>query len=186
MRKPSLSRRLCLLSGLVCLAGPLWAQTAPPPWREAVAGLQTSGTHHFRYWGLSLYHAELQVATGFEPTRFAQHRLSLTMRYSRAFKGRALAQRTWEEMTGLMQRSGQRWSPEQEVAWVTQLNALLPDVQSGDRISAVNVLSRGVVLFHNETPLGVLEDRLLADVFLGIWLSPLSPQPAMRQALLAA
>lgn len=186
MRTPRLSRRLCLLSVLASATGPLWAQAPSATWRDAVAGLQTRGTHHFRYWGLSIYHAELQVASGFEPARFAQHRLSLTMRYSRAFKGQALAKSTWDEMTGLMERSGQRWSPEQADAWVSQLNALMPDVQSGDRISAVNVLDLGVALFHNEAPLGVLEDRQLADGFLGIWLSPLSPQPAMRQALLAA
>lgn len=58
MSTPLLSRRLCLLSGLVCLTGPLWAQTSPLPWREAVAGLQTRGTHHFRYWGMSIYHAD--------------------------------------------------------------------------------------------------------------------------------
>ena len=185
MSTPHLSRRLCLLSGLVCATGPLWAQTAPLPWREAVAGLQTRGTHHFRYWGLSIYHAELQVAAGFEPARFAQHRLALTMRYSRDFTGQALAKSTWDEVQGLMTRGGQRVSPSQNAAWEAQLNALMPNVRSGDRLSAVNVPGRGVALFHNEAPLGLFEDRLLADAFLGIWLSPLSPQPAMRQALLA-
>ena len=186
MSTPPLSRRLFLLTGSVCAAVPLWAQTPNAGWREAVAGLKTRGTHHFRYWGLSIYHAELQVATGFEPARFALHRLALTMRYSREFKGQALAKSTWDEMQGLMQRSGQRWSPSQTASWVAQLNALMPDVQSGDRLSAVNVPGRGVALFHNEVPLGMVEDRLFADAFLGIWLSPLSPQPAMRQALLAA
>jgi hypothetical protein len=185
MHAPPLSRRLFLLSGLACAAVPLWAQTPNPAWREAVAGLQTRGTHHFRYWGLSIYHAELQVAAGFEPMRFAQHRLALTMRYSRTFQGQALAKSTWDEMQGLMSRGAQRWTASQSAAWVAQLNALMPDVQSGDRLSAVNVPGHGVVLFHNEVSLGVVEDRLFADAFLGIWLSPLSPQPAMRQALLA-
>jgi hypothetical protein len=127
----------------------------------------------------------LQVAEGFEPARFAQHRLALTMRYSRDFTGQALAKSTWDEVQGLMARGAQRVSPAQSAAWVAQLNALMPNVRSGDRLSAVNVPGRGVALFHNEAPLGLFEDRLLADAFLGIWLSPLSPQPAMRQALLA-
>jgi hypothetical protein len=185
MHTPPLSRRLCLLSGLVCAAVPLWAQTPNAGWRAAVAGLQTRGTHHFRYWGLSIYHAELQVAADFEPARFAQHRLALTMRYSRDFKGQALAQSTWDEMQGLMARGAQRWTSSQSAAWLAQINALMPDVQSGDRLSAVNLPGRGVALFHNEAPLGVVEDRWFADAFLGIWLSPLSPQPAMRQGLLA-
>ncbi len=185
MSAPQLSRRVCLLSGLVCAVGSLWAQTPHPAWREAVAGLQIRGTHHFRYWGLSIYHAELKVAVGFDPTRFAQHRLALTMRYSRSFKGQALAKSTWDEMQGVMTRSEQRWSPSQSTAWVAQLNALMPDVQSGDRLSALNTPGRGVTLFHNETPLGMIEDRGFIDGFLGIWLSPLSPQPVMRQALLS-
>lgn len=185
MNTPDPSRRLCLLSGLVCAVGPLWAQTPQATWRESVAGLQTRGTHHFRYWGLSIYHAELQVATGFEPTQFAQHRLALTLRYSRDFKGSALAKSTWDEMQGLMTRSGQRWTPSQSAAWVTQLNALMPNVQRGDRLGAVNIPGRRVVLFHNEMPLGMIEDRGFADGFFGIWLSPLSSQPAMRQALLS-
>ena len=185
MNAPHLSRRLCLLSGLVCAAVPLWAQTPNAGWREAVAGLQTRGTHHFRYWGLSIYHAELQVAAGFDPARFAQHRLALTMRYSRDFKGQALAKSTWDEMQALMARSGQRVSPAQSASWVAQLNALMPDIRRDDRLSAVNIPGRGVAWFHNEAPLGLVEDRGFADGFLGIWLSPLSPQPAMRQALLA-
>ena len=185
MSTPHLSRRLCLLSGLVCATGPLWAQTALLPWREAVAGLQTRGTHHFRYWGLSIYHAELQVATGFEPPRFVQHRFALNLTYTRNFKGLAIADRTISEMQTLAQRSGQAWEFSRVDSWQRQLRTLIPDVQSGDLITGLHLPMQGTALFLNKTPLGTVKGVEFAELFFGIWLSPLSAQPAMRQALLA-
>ena len=185
MNAPHLSRRLYLLSGLVCATGPLWAQTPNPTWREATMGLRIRGTHHFRYWGLSVYQAELRVAAGFEPTRFAQHRLALGLTYSRSLKGLAIADRTISEMQTLAQRSGQAWEPARVASWQRQLRNLIPDVQAGDRITGVNQPMQGAILFLNETFLGTVQGADFAELFLGIWLSSQSSQPAMRQALLA-
>lgn len=182
---PGLSRRQCLWAGLALTSGSLWAQTPALAWRESVAGLNTRGTHHFRYWGLSIYHAELQVAPGFEAARFVQHRLALTMRYSRAFTGSALTESSLKEMQGIAERNARGWNAAQGAAWQQQLGALMPDVNSGDRLSAVNLPGRGVALFLNQAPLGSLNDPVFAEGFLGVWLSPQTPQPAMRLALLA-
>ena len=185
MSTPPLSRRLFLLTGSVCAAVPLWAQTPNLGWREAMAGLKTRGTHDFRYWGLSIYHAELQVATGFEPARFAQHRLALGLTYTRSLKGLAIADRTISEMQTLAQRNGQSWEPARVASWQRQLRALIPDVQAGDRITGVNQPMQGVALFLNEVALGTVQGADFAELFFGIWLSSQSPQPTMRQALLA-
>lgn len=186
MHTPDLSRRECLLLGLGCAAAPLWAQTPNAAWREALAGLQSRGRHHFRYWGLSIYHAELQVAAGFEAQRFAQHRLALSLTYARALKGVAIADRSISEMQALAQRSAQAWGAGQATQWQSQLRALLPDVQAGDRITGVNQPQLGTTFFLNQTPIGTVEGADFAALFFGLWLSPLSPEPAMRQALLAS
>jgi hypothetical protein len=40
-------------------------------------------------------------------------------------------------------------------------------------------------LFLNEVALGTVQGADFAELFFGIWLSSQSPQPTMRQALLA-
>ena len=186
MRTPHLSRRECLLLGLACATSPLRAQAPNVSWREALARLQSRGSHHFKYWGLSIYHAELQVAADFDAQRFAQQRLALSLTYARSLKGMAIADRSVSEMQALAQRVGHTWVAAQAAQWQSQLRALIPDVQAGDRITGVNQPKLGTTFFFNQAPLGTIEGPDFAALFFGLWLSPLSPEPAMRQALLAS
>jgi len=180
------SRRACLLGVAVCVLHPLTTLArGAPSLAELTSGWRNLGTHDFRYFGLSIYQARLQAAAGFEAQRFAQHPLALGLTYARAFSGEAVAQRTVNEMRDLAQRSGQALSEAQAAQWLSQLRALFPDVEKGDRITGVNLPERGTVLFLNDRHLGSIDGAAFAQLFFGIWLSPLSPEPRMRQALIA-
>jgi hypothetical protein len=109
----------------------------------------------------------------------------LGLTYTRSLKGLAIADRTISEMQTLAQRNGQSWEPARVASWQRQLRALIPDVQAGDRITGVNQPMQGVALFLNEVALGTVQGADFAELFFGIWLSSQSPQPTMRQALLA-
>lgn len=182
MHNKPLCRRRVLCALALCAAWPVGASGST--WPEVSADLRALGSYPFRYWGLSVYQAELSVAAGFDPERYAQHRLALGLTYARSLKGSAIAERSLSEMRALAQRSGLPWRESQAAQWLRQLRALIPDVQAGDRITGVNHPQQGTTLFFNQTALGTIEGNPFAELFFGIWLSPLTPEPAMRQALL--
>jgi hypothetical protein len=75
--------------------------------------------------------------------------------------------------------------------WMKTLARIFPSVQAGDMLTFVIKQQQGYFYYQKQSqsrwiPLGVLEDRSLADAFMSIWLSPQTEYPRMRQQLLGA
>jgi hypothetical protein len=104
----------------------------------------------------------------------------LKLRYLRDFKGADIAQRSIDEMQG--QRA---LTPAQLKSWSAALQALIPNVRSGESITGVYQPDKGMQLLHQDRLLGELSDTELAQRFLGIWLAPETSQRQLRQQLLA-
>jgi hypothetical protein len=147
---------------------------APQLWGQAM----------FRYFGFSIYQAQLWVGT--RPPEagvsWAQQPVVLSLQYQRDFKGEDIAQRSLEEMRRhpLMRESDQ-------ATWLAALKALIPDVRAGERLIGVYQPGQGLQLWHDGASLrelGTAPDALLAQVFMGIWLDPSTSQPELRQRLL--
>jgi hypothetical protein len=147
---------------------------APQLWGQAM----------FRYFGFSIYQAQLWV--GPRPPEagmsWAQQPVVLSLQYQRDFKGDDIAQRSLEEMRRhpLMRESDQ-------ATWLATLKALIPDVRAGERLIGVYQPGQGLQLWHDGASLrelGTAPDALLAQVFMGIWLDPSTSQPELRQRLL--
>ena len=102
------------------------------------------------------------------------------LRYLRDFKGADIAQRSIDEMQG--QRA---LTPAQLKSWSATLQALIPNVRSGESITGVYQPDKGMQLLHQDRLLGELSDTELAQRFLGIWLAPETSQRQLRQQLLA-
>ena len=171
---------LCLLCSLlvpVALAGtaPLEALSAP------LAAGRLSGQATMRVWGLEIYRARLWVSPGFEPAHYDAQPLALELQYSRSFSAEAIAHRSIEEM----KRVGS-FSAEQAERWRQALRTALPDVQAGDRLLGLYRPGQGVVFEQNGRTVGQVDDADFARLFFGIWLSPATSEPALRQALLGA
>jgi hypothetical protein len=139
------------------------------------------GEHRFTYWGFDVYHASLWAnSPAFAAHEWATQRLVLELRYLRDFQSRDIAQRSIAEM-----HSQRPLSPEQSQTWLQLLQALLPNVRSGDTLTGLYQPEGVAQFFHQGKALGDIREAELARRFFGIWLSPQTSQPLLRQQLLA-
>ena len=143
--------------------------------------LHAAGQGRMRWLGLAVYEAQLWVAPGFRATRFAEHAFALELHYQRAFSAADIARRSLAEM----QRAGPIDAAEAQ-RWQQLLQQLLPDVRAGDRILGVHRPGQGAAFVVNGRPQGEIADPRFAARFFGIWLSPSTSEPALRDALLGA
>lgn len=164
------------------MAWPAGAQPpqAPGPGLVAALSEQTrSGSARLRYWGFDVYDARLYVAPGFDIQRFEDQRFGLELSYLRGFKGADIAERSIEEMKGLA-----TLDPAQTQRWQQAMGALFPEVRRGDRLTGVHVPGSGARFYLNGQWLGEIADDAFSRLFFGIWLSPKTSQPRLREALI--
>jgi hypothetical protein len=143
-------------------------------------GARLAGSARFRFWGFDVYNASLWVRPGFQPHDFARHTFALELDYQRDFTGEAIAGRSIDEM----RRIG-RFTDAQALEWRNALHVALPDVKKGDRIAGLHVPGAGARFLLNGKLFGEVRDPAFAPLFFGIWLSPATSEPGLRQSLLA-
>ena len=152
--------------------------------KRALGTPQLLGQAGFRYFGFSVYHAQLWV--GQRPrdaeSTWPQQPVVLSLQYQRDFKGEAIAQRSIEEMRRhpLMREAAQD-------TWLQTLKGILPDVREGERLIGIHQPGVGLQMWHQGNQLrelGNLPDPTLARVFMGMWLDPSTSAPELRQRLL--
>jgi len=156
------------------------AKPLPQALHPAVPAATLSGQATLTFWGFQVYHATLWVTPGFAGNTYEHSPFALELAYLRDFKGADIAQRSIAEML--------RQSPlpqAQAAAWANQMRDLFPDVKVGDRLTGVNHPGIGAVFWSNDRLLGAVRDPVFAKYFFGIWLSPKTSEPQLRQALLA-
>ncbi|MDO9635571.1 MAG: chalcone isomerase family protein [Thiobacillus sp.] len=158
-----------------CLAAALAAHASPLPQLSDYAAV---GSGTLRYFGLRIYDATLWSPGG---AWSAGKPYALELRYARRFEGAAIARRSIEEMRA------QRTHPAATLArWETQMRALFPDVELGDRLTGVRIPGAGAAFYSGTRKLGQIDDEAFADAFFGIWLDPASRAPELRARLLGA
>lgn len=170
---------LALSLGLGTLAS---AQAAPdsPEVRNALPEAALLGQARLRVWGFEVYDAALWVTPGFQAPQYTDHGFALTLQYLRELDGDAIARRSIDEM----RRVG-HFDEAQAARWLTQLRTLIPNVRKGDRITGIHLPGGEVSFLLNGRPTGALRDTLFARLFFGIWLSPQTSEPRLRDQLLA-
>jgi len=190
MRSKSIAYFSSLTLGYAIFSLNSWASTgtgvAPVPATVALAaqpllsGARLAGSARLRFWGFDVYQASLWVRPGFEPQHYARHAFALELDYLRDFTGEAIAGRSIEEM----RRIGS-FSEAQAQSWQAALRNALPDVRQGDRIAGLHVPGVGARFLLNGKPFSEVRDAEFSSLFFGIWLSPATSEPRLRQALLA-
>jgi hypothetical protein len=163
-RKLLLALTLCALSA--------WASPLLP-------GSRLQGQATLRYFGLRIYHAKLWTLNDFRADLATQQPLVLELEYLRALQGRAITERSLQEM----QRAGPI-TQAQAQRWLAMMQRIFPDVQAGDRISGQHLPGIGARFWLNGQLLGHVDDADFARLFFGIWLSPSTSEPDMRLSLL--
>jgi hypothetical protein len=152
-------------------------QTAAAP----LSGARLAGQGVLRFLGFEIYRARLWVQPGFEADNYGAHPLALELTYHRDFSAEAIAKRSLEEM----RRVGS-FTPQQAMRWQQALQAALPDVKSGDRLLGIHQPGAGAVFRMGGRVVGEVSDAEFSRLFFGIWLSPQTSEPALRQQLITA
>lgn len=185
MKNPLLRgmRRLsiCLATVLACSTTPSAAQAQPIPaaLEQTLPGAQLAGEGVLSFLGLRIYDARLWVSTDFDPGRYLRRPLALELTYQRAFDSVDIARRSMTEI----KRQGPV-SASQAQRWEAALQALIPDVKKGDQLIGLYVPEQGLALWQGQNLLGRIDDPVLAQRFIGIWLSEHTSEPDLRQALI--
>ena len=190
-RRRLLAHALVGLPVIAALAGAAWhpgsaqAQPAPtpttPPAELAIdlPGARLQGTARMRFFGLHVYDIRLWTAAAAPATDPAQPPLALELIYGRKLVGEQIASRSIDEM----RRIGSL-SEAQATAWLAAMTRLFPDVKAGDRLTGV-LRPDGVSRFHfNGQARGEIADADFGRLFFGIWLSPRTSEPRLREQLL--
>ncbi|MDP1954045.1 MAG: chalcone isomerase family protein [Polaromonas sp.] len=138
------------------------------------------GSGRLTFWGFQVYDARLWAPPGFKPESFGTQTLALELSYLRAFSASDVAERSISEM-----RRSATISAEQADKWKAALRQVLPDVNKGDRVMGVHRPGVGASFLMNGKAIGEIRDAEFARLFFGIWLSPKTSEPALRNALLA-
>ena len=82
-----------------------------------------------------------------------------------------------------MNRIG-RVDDEQSARWLKAMTQLFPDVRDGDRLTGVQRPGVSTRFFLNGQFRGELADAEFTRLFFGIWLSPRTSEPRLREQLL--
>lgn len=184
------SAGLLLAAGaLLGVQGSLHAQTglaaaaAMPqsanPAQPELPGSRLLGEATFRYFGFSIYHVRLWARPDFRPGPLAEQPLMLELHYLRNFKGRAIAERSLQEM-----RRGGSFSEDQAQRWLARMSDIFPDIKDGDRLSGQHLPGQGARFWFNGRAAGQIDDPEFSRLFFGIWLAPTTSEPELRLALL--
>jgi hypothetical protein len=137
------------------------------------------GNARLRFFGLDIYEARLWVGADFKAGDFARHPLALELRYFRTLSGRAIAERSLNEM----QRQG-ALTTEQGEKWLAAMVQAFPDVRADDRIVGAHTPGTGARFWHNGQARPAVRDGEFSRLFFGIWLSEATSEPTMRTRLL--
>ena len=156
------------------------AAESRPELAEALPQGRLVGKTRLSVWGFQVYDARLWAAAGFSASRYAGTPLALELSYLRNFTAADIAERSLREM-----RRSLPISDAQASRWTREMLRVIPDVRTGDRIMGVYRPGLGAAFWVNGKAHGEIRDAEFAKLFFGIWLSPKTSEPAMRDALLA-
>ena len=155
--------------------------SASPAASTPLAGARLVGQGTMRFLGFEVYRARLWAQPGFDADQYSAHPLALELTYQRNFTAEAIAKRSIEEM----RRVGS-FTPQQATRWQQALAAALPDVKAGDRLLGLYQPGAGAVFKMGGRVVGEVPDAEFSRLFFGIWLSPQTSEPGLRQQLIAA
>ncbi|CAD5367025.1 Chalcone_isomerase domain-containing protein [Rubrivivax sp. A210] len=168
-----------LLAGLAAAPAPA-AEAAMAPQAGAAGDWPVRGQATMRYFGLAIYEATLSSPAAVSPETWATQPLALSLVYQRKLSGRAIAERSLQEM-----KRGGAVDEAQAAGWLAFMKTAFPDVQPGDRLVGHWWPAEGRVSFLAQG--GATHERIDAEFgrrFFGIWLAPHTSEPALRVRLL--
>jgi hypothetical protein len=169
-------RRRFLLVLMTALLAAGAAHAALPHMVPHMPGARVAGQGAFTWFGMKIYDARLWVG---QAGYAADAPFALELRYARSLRGTRIAEASADQM----EKTG-GGTPAQRAAWLAAMRAIFPDVREGSTITGL-FMPGGEVHFHLDgAVLGTIADPGFSQAFAGIWLSPRTSAPRLREALL--
>lgn len=144
-----------------------------------LGGLAQRGQARFTFFSLHVYDIRLWSAAPVTAANWAELPLTLEIEYARSLDGAEIAARSLKEM-----RRQAAITDAQGKTWLAEMQAAFPDVKAGDRISGSYEPGAAAQFFFNGQPRRRIADAQFARLFFGIWLSPQTSEPGLREQLL--
>ena len=135
------------------------------------AKLQGSG--RLNWWGFHVYDASF-----YRPGNPSSQEFALDIRYQRSFTGLSIANRSAEEMKKMGVPDAQA------VVWGKELAGVLPNIESGETLTAIYTPKQGTVFYHEGKRIAQIPGADFSKAFFGIWLDPKTSAPKLRNELL--
>lgn len=158
--------------------GLVWLALIPVSWSSSAVPanqvLVGKGVYTVLFW--EVYQAELFAES--RPWQSNQE-YSLTLTYLRNFEGKAIAQRSVEEIRGLGFQDEQKLK-----SWLEVMLEIFPDVVEGESLTGVRQASGSTAFFKDGEAIGRIEDPEFSRWFFGIWLDENTSAPQLRLQLL--
>lgn len=131
------------------------------------------GTGRLNWLGFHIYDASFYRAGTLSSPEFA-----LNVRYQKSFKGSAIANSSADEMKKI-------GVPETQAAlWGKELAGVLPNIESGQTLTAIYTPKQGTTFYHDGKRVGQIASTEFSKAFFGIWLDPKTSAPKLRAELL--
>lgn len=131
------------------------------------------GAGRLNWLGFHIYDASFYRAGTLSSPEFA-----LNVRYQKSFKGSAIANSSADEMKKI-------GVPETQAAlWGKELAGVLPNIESGQTLTAIYTPKQGTTFYHDGKRVGQIAGAEFSKAFFGIWLDPKTSVPKLRTDLL--
>ena len=131
------------------------------------------GAGKLTWWGFHIYDVSFYRSGTLTSPEFA-----LDIHYQKSFSGVSIANRSADEM----KRIG---VPDTQAAmWGKELAGFLPDVESGQTLTAIYIPKQGTVFYHDGKRIAQIPGADFSKAFFGIWLDPKTSAPKLRAELL--
>jgi Chalcone isomerase-like len=140
---------------------------------SALNPAKLQGAGKLTWWGFHIYDASFYRAGTLTSPEFA-----LDLRYQKSFSGTSIANSSAEEM----KRIG---VPDTQASlWGKELAGFLPDVESGQTLTAIYIPKQGTVFYHDGKRIAQIPGADFSKAFFGIWFDPKTSAPKLRTELL--
>ena len=153
--------------------------SAPPELAAELPGAAWRGGGAMRFLGMRIYDARLWSPVAVSGDGAGQP-LALELIYARDVKADLIVSSSLREMQRVAP-----FSDAQSARWAKAMTPLFPNIKTGDRVTGVQRPGQSARFFFNGALRGEVVDAEFTRLFFGIWLSPRTSEPQLRQQLLS-
>ena len=171
-----LRRKFIIISFIVLMGGLLAASELPEPLKAVRPQLLSVGSSTLRWFGIHVYDMSLYTE---DQTYTTNNAAVLSILYHISIKHRRLQDTTLEEWQRM-----NKGTPEQREAWIKELDAMWPDIKSGESLSAYRQSDGPTQFYFGDRLLGEIADPAFGPAFFAIWLDAECRYPKLRDKLL--